>query len=134
MNSDSVLEFESLRSLVGRYVRSALGRRELDRIAPSGDRSIIETELAETAEGIEYLRAASQPQAASRGAAIRVNFADIADPASAVARLRIEGATLEAQEIYELTRLLDLAAEARGVLAAAVQRVLPLAGHGDAIA
>src|ERR1035438_3948390 len=114
MNSEPVLQFEALRALLGHYVRSALGRGELERVAPSNDRTAIESALAETSEGIEYLRAASQPQAASRGAAIRINFADIADPVSAVARLRIEGATLEAQEIYELTRLLDLAAEARG--------------------
>src|SRR5207237_2175133 len=101
---------------------------------PSNDRTAIETALTETAEGIEYLRAASQPQAASRGAAIRVNFSDISDPASAVARLRIEGATLEAQEIYGLTRLLDLAAEARGVLTATGRRFPRLAAHGEAIA
>jgi DNA mismatch repair protein MutS2 len=134
MNSEPVLEFEALRALLGRYVRSALGRGELERVAPYNDRDAIETALAETAEGIEYLRAAGQPQAASRGAAIRISFTDIADPASAVARLRIEGATLEAEEIYELTRLLDLAAEARGVLVAAGQRFPHLAAHGAAIA
>src|SRR5579863_4124631 len=134
MNSEPVLEFEALRALLGRYVRSALGRGELDLVTPSGDRAAIETALAETAEGIEYLRTASQPQAASRGAAIRISFADIADPVSAVARLRIEGATLEAQEIYDLTRLLDLAAEARGLLTAAGQRFPRLAAHGAAIA
>ena len=134
MNSEPVLEFEALRALLGRYVRSALGRGELEQVDPSNDRDAIETALAETAEGIEYLRAAAQPQAASRGAAIRISFTDIADPASAVARLRIEGATLEAEEIYELTRLLDLAAEARGVLVATGQRFPRLAAHGAAIA
>lgn len=134
MNSEPVLEFEALRALLGRYVRSALGRGELELVAPSSDRNAIETALAESAEGIEYLRAAAQPQAASRGAAIRISFTDIADPTNAVARLRIEGATLEAEEIYELTRLLDLAAEARGVLVAAGQRFPHLAVHGAAIA
>jgi len=134
MNSEPVLEFESLRALLGRCVRSALGRGELEKVGPSSDRPSIETALAETAEGIDYLRAASQPQTASRGAAIRINFGDIADPASAVARLRIEGATLDAQEIYELTRLLDLAAEARGVLVSAGQRFPRLSAHGAAIA
>jgi len=134
MNSEPVLEFEALRALLGRYVRSALGRREMEGVAPSRDREAIETALAEAAEGIEYLRATGQPQAASRGAVIRISFTDIADPAEAVARLRIEGATLEALEIYELTRLLDLAAEARGVLVAAGQRFPRLAAHGAAIA
>ena len=134
MNSEPVLEFEVLRVLLGRYVRSALGRGELDLVAPSNDRGAIEATLAETAEGIEYLRAAAQPQAASRGAAIRISFTDIANPTEAVARLRIEGATLDAQEIYELTRLLDLAAEARGLLVAAGQRFPRLAAYGAAIA
>jgi DNA mismatch repair protein MutS2 len=89
MNSEPVLEFEALRALLGRYVRSALGRGELERVDPSNDRDAIKTALAETAEGIEYLRAAAQPQAASRGAAIRISFTDIADPVEAVARLRI---------------------------------------------
>ena len=53
MNSEPVLEFEALRALLGRYVRSSLGRRELDRVAPSNDRDAIETALDETREGIE---------------------------------------------------------------------------------
>ncbi len=129
-----VLEFDALRALVGHSVRSALGRGELERVAPSSDRAAIQTALAETAEGIEYLRAASQPQTAGRGAAIRVNFSGITDPTNAVSRLRIEGATLEAQEIFELTRLLDLAAEARAVLVGAGTRFPLLAAHGGGIA
>ena len=86
--------------------------RATARVAPSSDRAAIETALAEAAEGIEYLRAASQPQTAI--ARRRHSLVSIcADPAAAVGRLRIEGATLEATEIFELTRLLDLAAEAR---------------------
>src|SRR4051812_37749576 len=103
MVSEPVLEFEALRGLLGRYVRSSLGRSELERVAPCYERSAIEAALAETAEGMEYLRASSQPQPASRGAAIRIHFSDIRDPGGASARLRIEGATLDGEEIYELT-------------------------------
>jgi DNA mismatch repair protein MutS2 len=134
MYATEVLEFEALRALVGRYVRSPLGRAELERIAPSSDRAAVETALAESGEGIEYLRAASQPQTAARGAAIRVRFDGIADPVSAIARLRIEGATLEAREIFELARLLDLAAEARSILVSAGARFPRLAAHAAAIA
>ncbi len=134
MNTEPVLEFDALRDLLGRHVRSSLGRGELERVEPSSDRATIESALAEAGEGIEYLRAASQPQTAARGAAIRISFADITDPAGAVARLRIEGATLEAQEIYELAQLLDLAAEARGLLTAVGQRFPRLAAYGGAIA
>lgn len=133
MYATEVLEFEALRALVGRYVRSPLGRAELERVAPSSDRAAVETALGETEEGIEYLRAASQPQTAARGAAIRVRFEGLADPVGAIARLRIEGATLEAREIFELARLLDLAAEARSILVAAGARFPRLAAHAAAI-
>ncbi len=134
MNADPVLEFDSLRALIGRYVRSPLGRTELEHVTPSSDRAAIETALAETNEGMEYLRVASQPQPASRGAAIRVSFGDLADPAAAVARLRIEGATLEARDIHDLSRLLDVAAEARSILVAAGERFPRLGAHAARIA
>src|ERR1700680_3167363 len=122
MHAESVLEFEALRALLGRFVRSALGRAELAGVAPMEDRAGIEAALADAAEAIQYLRTTSQPQPASRGAAIRVRFEDIADPGAAVARLRIEGATLEAQEIYELARTLDMASAARSNLFSACER------------
>jgi DNA mismatch repair protein MutS2 len=134
MFAEDILEFESLRALVGRYVRSPLGRAELERLAPFSDRAAVENALSESAEGLEYLRAASQPQTAGRGAAIRHRFEGLADPAACVARLRIEGATLEAQEILELARLLDLASEARSILVAAGPRFPRLAAHAARIA
>lgn len=134
MYAAEALEFETLRALLSRYVRSPLGRGELAAIAPTNGRAAIETALGEAAEGIEYLRAASQPQPAGRGAAIRISFGEIADPAGAVGRLRIEGTTLEAQDIFELTRVLDLAAEARSILLGASARFPRLAAYGAAIA
>jgi DNA mismatch repair protein MutS2 len=134
MHAESVLEFETLRALVGRYVRSALGRAELEHLEPSAGRASVEAALADAAEAVEYLRAASQPQPATRGAAIRVRFSELGDPGTSIARLRIEGVTLEAQEIFEIGRLLDLAAEARSILLAANEKFPRLAGHASAIA
>ncbi len=134
MHAEDVLEFEALRALVGRYLRSTLGRAELANVAPSSDRAAIQATLDDTAEAIEYLRASSQPQPASRGAAIRVRFDDVADPGPAVARLRIEGATLEPQEIAGLGRLLDLAAETRSILLSARERFSRLGRIASAIA
>ncbi len=134
MHAANVLEFEALRSLVARYVRGALGARELTAMEPVSDRASISATLADTAEAIEYVRTASRPQPASRGAAIRVRFDDTADPGPALARLRIEGATLEATEIVELGRLLDLAAEIRSVLLAARENFPRLAVYATAIA
>jgi DNA mismatch repair protein MutS2 len=128
------LEFEDLRALLGRFVRSPMGQAELQSVTPQSDRPAIENALADAAEAIEYLRAASNPQPAGRGAAIRPRFDLGADPAPLVARLRIQGATLEATEIFELARLLDLASEARSVVLSARERYPRLAVHAAAIA
>jgi DNA mismatch repair protein MutS2 len=134
MHAENVLEFEALRALLARYLHSPLGRAELEAVAPVSDRGAIEAALADAAEAIEYLRTSSQPQPASRGAAIRVRFDSGADPMPAVARLRIEGATLEATELLELARLLDLASETRSILLSARERFPRLYKHASAIA
>ena len=134
MHSEPVLEFETLRALLARYVRSSLGRAELIKISPTSDRAAIEDALADTREAVAYVSTSSQPQPASRGAAIRVRFDDIAELGPTLAQLRIEGATLDGTEIYELSRLLDLAAEARGILLSASEKFPRLAVHAVKIA
>ena len=111
-----------MRQLVGRYVASPLGRRELAKIAPHADRDRLLEDLAEAAEGIQYLRTASRPQPAARGAAIRIDFGGLPDVEAAVLKLRIEGAGLEPKEIFDVFALLDRAADAKSVLTAAAER------------
>jgi DNA mismatch repair protein MutS2 len=134
MHAEDVLEFESLRALLGRFVRSALGRTELAGVNPTSDRAWIDAELADVAEAIEYLRVAARPQPASRGAAIRIRFDEVVDPGISIVRLRIEGATLEAEEIHELARLLDLASEARSILLSARDKFPRIGVHAAGIA
>jgi DNA mismatch repair protein MutS2 len=134
VHAESVLEFEALRGLLGRYVRSPMGHAELAQLEPVEDRAAIEAALADTAEAMEYWRAASHPQTAARGAAIRLRFDFSADATALASRLRIEGTTLEAQEIFELTRLLDLASETRSLIMSARERFPRLAAHAAAIA
>ena len=122
-----LLEFDELKRLLARYVSSPLGRAELDKAGPISDRAALEENLAETGEAIEYLRAASRPQPAARGAAVRLRFDSLPDPAEALAKLRIEGACLEAKEIRELTELLDVASDIRQLLAVR-GRALPETG------
>ena len=126
--SAEVLEFEPLRQLLGRYVSSPLGRRELEKVRPHSDRIRLDTDLAETGEAILYLQAATRPQPAARGSAIRVDFGGISDVEPAVHKLHIEGAGLEPKEIFELFTLLDVAADAKSHLAAAAER-FPLLGR-----
>lgn len=133
MHAANVLEFEALRALLGRYVRSSIGRDLLAAIEPLTDRTRLESALADVAEAIEYLQTSAQPQAASRGAAIRIRFDEIGEPESSIARLRIEGATLEAREIYEIARLLDLASEARAILLGSRERFPRLGAIAAAI-
>ncbi|HWC95356.1 MAG TPA: Smr/MutS family protein [Candidatus Sulfopaludibacter sp.] len=120
--SAEVLEFESLRRLLGRYISSAAGRRELERLQPHADLQRLTEELEEAGEAVEYLRLATRPQTATRGAAIRVDFGGLPDLDAAVNKLHIEGASLEPKEIFDLFLLLDRAADAKSVLTAAAVR------------
>lgn len=132
--SAELLEFEALRQLLGRFVQSTLGAAELERMAPSSDRSQLESTLADVSEALTYLSASRQPQAAARGAAIRVRFDSIPDVSRILPVLKIEGAGLEASQILDLTRLLEQAAEIRGILNVAAEKYPRLAVYAGAIA
>jgi DNA mismatch repair protein MutS2 len=134
VHAEPVLEFEALRALLGRFVRSPLGRAELDRVAPSAERATVEHELADTGEAVAYVQASWAPQAAARGAAVRPRFDCEADPCPLAARLRIEGTALEGLELLGLARWMDAAAEARSLLLAAAERYPRLAARAGAIA
>lgn len=120
--STDLLEFESLRHLIGRFVRSPLGQAELALVEPGSDRAQLEEALADVAEALRYARAATQPQAASKGSAIRIRFDAIPDVRQAVVLLQIEGASLEALQIYGLTQFLDVVGEIRSLLTAVWER------------
>jgi DNA mismatch repair protein MutS2 len=132
-SGDDLLEFAALKQLLGRYVSSAMGRARLAGVAPVSDRAVLERQLAETAEAIEYLDTAARPQPASRGAAVRLRFDTLPDAGVAVGRLRIEGASLEGRQIYELTEVLDRAADIRMILEAGAERFPRLAARAGGI-
>jgi DNA mismatch repair protein MutS2 len=127
--SADLLEFDSLRELVGRYVGSPLGRAELEKLAPQTDRAVLESALADVAEAIAYQGASRQPQAAARGSAIRLRFSSIPDVSSALIILRIEGAVLEPKQILELARLIEEAGEVRAALNLAAEKYPRLAAQ-----
>ena len=114
-SSTELLEYDALLALVGRYVYSQMGRRELEQIAPSTDRAALERAHSETAEAITYVRAAESSIGAARGAATRIRFDSIPDAEIAARKVAIEGATLESKEILDLTALLERAAEIRKI-------------------
>src|SRR6266849_1726387 len=120
--SADLLEFDALKQLLGRYISSPLGRAELERVAPGSDLAILTATLAEVDESIQYLRSAAQPKPAQRGAAIRLDFSGISDLRIAGEKLRIEGASLEPKEIFDLISLLDRAADFESILSAVAER------------
>jgi len=131
--SAQLLEFDALRSLLGRYVASPLGQAELEKVAPGADRPAAERALADAAEAIEYLRAASRPQPAARGAAVRLRFSSLPDTGDSVHKLHIEGASLEGKEILAVTELLDRASDIRSILLAVLDRFPKLGARGAAM-
>ena len=131
--SAGLLEFEALRDLIGRYVGSPIGHSWLRAVQPSTDRERIEAELAEAAEAIEYIRTSSRPQPAQRGSAIRISFNGVPDMSQCAEKIRIEGASLEPRELFDLIALLDRAADARSILNAVADRFPLLGARGAAI-
>ena len=131
--SADILEYESLRRLLGRYVASPLGKVELAKIAPHTDATRLAADLAEVGEATGYLRSAARPQVAARGAAIRIEFSGIPDLNEAVHKLRIEGASLDAKEIFDLFAVLDRAADAKSMLNAVAGRFPRLGARAQAI-
>jgi DNA mismatch repair protein MutS2 len=131
--SGEVLEYEALRGVLGRYVSSPPGKAELAKIAPHSDGARLASDLADAGEAVEYLRSATRPQAAARGAAIRIDFSGIPDLTEAVHKLRIEGASLEAKEIFDLFGVLDRAADAKSVLNAVAERFPRLGARAQLI-
>ncbi|MGA3043366.1 MAG: Smr/MutS family protein [Bryobacteraceae bacterium] len=131
--SADTLEYESLRALLGRYVSSPPGKAELARIAPHTEAARLGADLADAGEGIEYLRSAGRPQTAGRGAAIRIEFGGFPDLTEAVHKLRIEGASLEGKEIFDLFGVLDRAADAKSVLHAVAERFPRLGARAQSL-
>ena len=131
--SADVLEYESLRTLLGRYVSSPPGKAALARIAPHIDAARLAADLADAGEAVEYLRSAARPQTAARGAAIRIEFGSFPDLTEAVHKLRIEGASLEGKEIFDLFGVLDRAADAKSVLNAVAERFPRLGARAQSI-
>jgi DNA mismatch repair protein MutS2 len=133
LTSADVLEFEALRDLLRRYLSSPLGNAELQKMQPHTKREQLEAELADAEEATQYLRAASKPQPAARGAAIRINFSSIPDLTPTVHKLRIEGAVLDPKEISDVLAFLDRAADARSILQSVAERFPRLGARAQTI-
>ncbi|HEX8636088.1 MAG TPA: Smr/MutS family protein [Pyrinomonadaceae bacterium] len=102
-----VLEYDALRALVRRGAQTPMGRARVDRLAPLDAVAEVRRALEAVAECVELRR---------RGGAW--SFSELADPSESIARLRIEGATLEPLPLLELARLCDQVGAARASIQA----------------
>ncbi|MBA2733317.1 MAG: hypothetical protein H0U54_10550, partial [Acidobacteria bacterium] len=103
----ATLDYERLRALVRRGAQTPMGRERADALAPIDDLSKLRRELSAIAECVELRR---------RG--VSWSFTEMIDPAEALARLKIEGATLEPLAILEVARLCEQALAARALVMA----------------
>ncbi|MBI5281531.1 MAG: endonuclease MutS2 [Candidatus Solibacter usitatus] len=135
MNPESLalLEYQRLRDLLGRYVSSDAGRRLLSLIEPSTDRPRLEAELDHAAEALAWLDDSARPQTRAGTAPARLRFENLPDIDASSARLRIEGAVLEALEISAIAAVLERAAEVRLALAPHAARFPRLAALAASI-
>ncbi|HEY6188728.1 MAG TPA: Smr/MutS family protein [Pyrinomonadaceae bacterium] len=101
------LEYDELRALVRRGAQTPAGRARVDALAPLDDLALLRRALRAVAECVELRQ---------RGASW--SFSEMADPVEALARLGIEGASLEPLAILELARLCEQALSARAAILA----------------
>ena len=132
--SADLLEWEGLRELLSRFVHSSIGRAKLEGVEPGVDRAAIEAVLADVAEAIDYTGNLARPQPVARGAAIRIRFDALPETGNAVSILHIEGAGLEAKQIFDLARYLEQAAEIRSILGSAAERYPRLGAKASGVA
>ncbi len=106
-SSLELLEFAELKAIVGRNISSNPARRLLDGLAPSTDVAALSHAHNETAEAVNLLNEA----AALKN--VNIRFSGLPDIDQGLARIGIEGASLDGKEIYDLLQWIDRAAELR---------------------
>ena len=104
-SSARLLEFETLRELLGGYASSPLGRRRVAELEPSLDRQWIETQHQLTTEIREYRRVGG-----------RFEFGGLPEVGKLLEKSRIRGATIETTEIRDIVLLVDRASEWREIV------------------
>jgi DNA mismatch repair protein MutS2 len=93
-----VLEFDRLRELLRLRTTCSPGKRAVDALEPSTDRSALETGFANIREAREWLRAGRE-----------LGFGTLADPQSWLEHLEGAGAVLEPAELLDAASLLETA-------------------------
>jgi DNA mismatch repair protein MutS2 len=133
-SSTEILQFAELKELVARFAGSSAGRELVQQLWPHSDRSALESELADSGEGIAYLRELDGLEDAKSGSVVRLRFDRLRDVAAAVRILQVEGASLDGRDILNLFHNFSLAGEIRGVLLNVAARFPRLARRAQQLA
>jgi DNA mismatch repair protein MutS2 len=104
--SREVLEFPAVLGLLRGYISGPISAPFLDSVEPHTRIDLIRNELERAREAREYLRESPKP-----------TLGNLRDPRPLLEKLRIEGATLEALEIFALTGLARAALEIQRLFA-----------------
>ncbi len=103
----TTLEYQHLLALIKRNAQTEPGQRRVETLAPIDNLSALQRELSALAECV-LLR--------TRG--VRWYFSGLTDPAETIARLRVEGASLDPIAILQVSRLCEQALSARAAILA----------------
>jgi DNA mismatch repair protein MutS2 len=99
-SSSRVLEFEQLRDLVRGYATSPLGHARVNALEPTTDRDWIERQHRLTAEIRQYLKSGA-----------RFEFGGLLDVTKLLDKARIQGASLEPNDLRDILAVADRADE-----------------------
>jgi len=127
-SSLELLEYDGLKAIIARQISSTPARRILEELAPSDDLPSLEAAHLETAEAVHLLEEA----AALKG--VNIRFSGLPEIDQGLARIGIEGASLDGKEIYDLLQWLDRAAELRASIHNAGDRFPLLSKRASALA
>ena len=103
----TTLEYQQLLELIKRNAQTDAGQRRVETLVPFDEFNDLRRELSAVAECVT-LR--------SRG--VRWVFSGLTDPGEAIARLRVEGASLDPLSILQIARLCDQSMSARSAILA----------------
>ena len=103
----NTLEYQQLLALIRRNAQTEAGQARVERLSPASSVEQLQRELAALAECVRL-----------RVRGVNWSFSGFADPAETIARLHVEGATLDPLAILQTARLCEQAMSARAAILA----------------
>ncbi|HJP92051.1 MAG TPA: Smr/MutS family protein [Pyrinomonadaceae bacterium] len=98
----TTLEYQHLLALIKRNAQTEVGQRRVEMLSPIDDVTQLRRELSALAECVTL-----------RNRGVHWSFSGLSDPAENIARLRVEGASLDPLAMLQTARLCDQAMSAR---------------------